>query len=172
MKKRVFFLNLTLLAAGLCSQALFAEDTFIVVGKQAKVFDTPNAKGYVTLNQQNEEVVLQPSMAFKLHEEGKGWTMIEYSPGLRGYVANLMLATPAEVKPGSYKVSNHAGKTLRAEKSDAGWNATVDGKSYAGKDFGNVVMFFDEKKNPAYSLVDCGEGPVAVSYANEITKFF
>lgn len=172
MKKRDFFMNLTLLASGLFSQTLYAEDTFIVVGKQAKVFDTPNAKGYVTLNQKNEEVVLLPGMAFKSHEDSKGWTLIEYSPGLRGYVANPMLVSPSEVIPGSYKISNHTGKILHAEKNANGWTGTVDSKAYEGKAFGNVVIFFDDKKNPAYSLVDCGAGPIVVSYANEITKFF
>lgn len=172
MKQRTFFMQLMLLAAGIFSQAIVADDTFIVVGKQAKVFDTPNAKGYVTLNQKNEEVVLQPGMSFKSLEQSQGWTLIEYSPGLRGYVANQMLVSPIEVRPGSYKISNNTSKSLKVEKSAEGWNATVDSKTYTGKQFGNVVIFFDEKNIPAYSLVDIGNGPIASTYSNEVTKFF
>ena len=57
--------------------AVFA-DGFIVVGKDSKVFDEPNAKGYVTLNQKDEEVSVLPGMVFKHHERANGWYVVEY----------------------------------------------------------------------------------------------
>ena len=148
-------------------------EEFVVTRKPGKIFDEPNAKGYVTLNSKNEEVAFIPGMVFKSLESSKGWHMVEYSPGLRGYVsAQSMCKDHKMPTPGIYKVANNSAQQLKAELSGDTWKATVNDKVYSGKIFGNAVVFFNDNKEPAYSLVDLGEGGIAVSYDNTKTKFF
>ena len=52
------------------------------------------------------------------------------------------------------------------------WTAIAGDGSYSGICEDNVVVFYDSKKNIAYSLVDLGDGPVIMSYDNSVTKFF
>lgn len=68
-----------------CSAFLFPamSQSYVVLAKDAKVFDEPNPT-YVTLNQKNKEVAPVAGMAFKKIEDKAGWSMVEYSPGLRG----------------------------------------------------------------------------------------
>ena len=54
----------------------------------------------------------------------------------------------------------------------AKWTAIAGDGSYSGICEDNVVVFYDSKKNIAYSLVDLGDGPVIMSYDNSVTKFF
>lgn len=152
---------------------LLSAQDYVVVGKAAKVFDEPDATGFVSLNSKNQEVTLQPGMAFKKLEKQTGWNIIEYSPGIRGYVSDQALAPKTVMpKPGTYKVANKAADSLKADNANGAWTATVNGKTYNGKAFGNVVVFFSDPKTPAYSLVDLGNGPVAMTYDNSVTKFF
>lgn len=156
----------------MASFAAFAEE-YVVIGKEAKVFDSPDATGYVTLNTKNGEVVLQPGMAFKINDNSQGWYVIEYSPGLHGYLSEQAKAVTAVTpKAGDYKVSNNQGQKLKATGNADKWTATVGDKLYQGKSFGNVVIFVDEKGTPAYSLTDLGEGPIVMTYDNAVTKFF
>lgn len=167
-RARVLFL----LFACVTSLLVRAED-FIVVGKDAKVFDEPNAKGYVTLNTKNEEVLLTPGMVFKALENAKGWYVIEYSPGLHGYLSEQACATTIiRPKPGLYSVYN--APTIKLNTSDFGdeWSASVENKVFRGKVYGDVVIFFDDEGNTAYSLADFGSGPIVMSYDNSNTKFF
>ena len=148
-------------------------DNFVVVNKQAKVFDMPNTTGYVTLNSKNEEVSLTPGMVFKSLESSNGWHVIEYSPGLRGYLSELMVSSKNKLpNAGVYKISNFQSRQLSASCENNVWKASVDGKNFTGKVFGNAIVFFAENGQPAYSLLDFGKGPVAFSYDNSITKFF
>lgn len=156
----------------MASLAAFAEE-YVVIGKEAKVFDSPDATGYVTLNTKNEEVVLSPGMVFKIHNSENGWYVIEYSPGLRGYLSEQAKASKAAApQAGNYSVSNTPSQQLNASGSADKWNANVGGKQFAGKSFGNAVVFFDDKGYPAYTLTDLGTGPIVMTYDNAVTKFF
>ncbi len=170
MKKiKTLTLSFLTLAVPLCAYA----DTFVVVGKETKVFDEPNAKGYVTLNTKNQEVILQPGMTFKTLETTSGWHIIEYSPGLRGYMSEQVKTVPGQLpKAGTYSVSNAPSQKLKAMSDGDKWSAIVGDKQFSGQSFGNVVIFFNEKNIPAYSLVDIGEGPIVMTYDNSVTKFF
>lgn len=152
--------------------AVFA-DGFIVVGKDSKVFDEPNAKGYVTLNQKDEEVSVLPGMVFKHHERANGWYVVEYFPGLRGYMSEQAKAAGCvSPKAGEYSVSNNPSQKITITNSNGKWTAIAGDGSYSGICEDNVVVFYDSKKNIAYSLVDLGDGPVIMSYDNSVTKFF
>lgn len=148
-------------------------DDYIVINKNGKVFDQPKATGYVTLNQNNEEVSILPGMVFKSFESKQGWNMVEYSPGLRGYISDQVKHSKClQPKAGTYKVANKATEMLKVENNGNVWKASTDGKTFPGKAFGNILIFFDEKGNPAYSLVDMGNVPIVMTYDNAVTKFF
>ncbi len=159
------------LFAGFTAMSLYAE-SFIAVDKPAKIFDTPNAKGYVTLNTADEEVVLSPGMAMKALENSNGWYLVEYSPGIRGYLSEEAVGKTVAPSPGSYKVTNNPKVTLKVSKEDNGWMADDGSYSYKGVTLGNIVVFLTPEKTPAYTLVDFGQGGKAVTYDNAITKFF
>lgn len=156
-------------AASIAAQA----DDYVIIGKETKVFDEPNATGYVTLNTKNEEVVLQPGMAFKIHDNSQGWYIIEYSPGLRGYLSEQAKSSSSSTpKAGIYTVSNNPSVKLDASGSDGKWTAKVGEKLYSGMAYGNVVIFLNDKGDAVYSLTDLGSGPVVMSYDNDVTNFF
>lgn len=150
----------------------YAED-FVVISKESKVFDEPDATGYVTLNTKNEEVVLQPGMVFKVHDNSQGWYIIEYSPGLRGYLSEQAKALSTfSPKAGTYIVSNNPSQKMTTSVNATQWTGKIGDKQYSGKAFGNVVIFFDEMGNPAYSLTDIGNGAVVMTYDNAVTRYF
>lgn len=170
-------LNRLFRSIGLCialtatAVSAYAE-SYIIVGKNAKVFDGPSSD-YVTLNQKNREVAPLPGMAFKEIENNAGWSMVEYSPGLRGYISDIVKVVKSVMpKAGTYTVANKTSEKIKAEKTNDEWKATVGSKSYRGKAFGNVVVFFGADNNPAYTLVDMGQGGVAMCYDNSVTGFF
>lgn len=148
-------------------------DNYLIVCKEGKVFDEPNSKGYVTLNQSNQEVSFLPGMVFKDLEKRQGWSLVEYSPGLRGFISDQVTAEKTVTpKAGTYKIQNSPSKQLKVYNTGDVWTATVDNQTFNGKKFNNVVVFFDDKNNQRYSLVDLGNGPVAMSYDYNITRFF
>lgn len=170
VRKKIFIVGVSMLSSAFLFPAM--AETYVVVGKNAKVFDEANSN-YVTLNQKNQEVAPQPGMVFKLIENNAGWAMIEYSPGLRGYISDLVKATKSIMpKPGTYTVKNKATDKLKVESDGTAWTAAIGPNKYNGKAFGNVIVFFDTKNNPAYSLVDLGNGPIVMSYDNSVTNFF
>lgn len=154
------------------SFSVFA-DEYVIIGKESKVFDEPDATGYVTLNTSNEEVSLVPGMVFKTMDNEQGWYIIEYSPGLRGYLSEQAKAVKTvSPKSGTYTVSNNPSQKLTTSVSGDKWNGKIGDKTYPGQAFGDAVVFFDEKGNPAYSMTDIGNGAVVISYDNAVTKFF
>lgn len=156
----------------LSSFAAYA-DNFVAVNRPTKVFDSPNAKGYVTLNTKNVEVEAKPGMVFSSSENSNGWYLVEYSPGLRGYISTQSVATPSKSPvPGSYKVANRPSSTIKVENDGDTWKGTIDGSTYKGKAFDKIVVLFDDDNKPAYSLVDLGQGPIVMSYDNNVTGFF
>ena len=164
--------KLILLSALAISLSAFAEE-YIIVGKDAKVFDEPNAKGYVTLNRNNEEVILTPGMIFKTLDKAKGWYIIEYSPGLRGYLSEQCKVSIAKAPtPGTYTVTNYPSQKMNVTASENEWTASIGDNQYKGKTYGKVVVFLDNNGKIAYSLVDLGDGTIAISYDNAVTNFF
>lgn len=176
MMKNIFrkVLTLTLLSFLFASFTFNAKaEEYVVISKPTKVFDSANTKGYVTLNSKNEEVSLQPGMVFKTLEASNGWDLIEYSPGLRGYLSQQATTKDTLLpKEGAYSVSNIANKKINISNNNNSWSANVDNKTYNGNSFGNVVIFFNEKGQPAYSLTDIGNGSIVFSYDNAVTGFF
>ena len=147
-------------------------DDYVVVAKSGKVYDDPSPK-YVTLNQLNEDVNVIPGMVFKTYEHTPGWYMVEYSPGLRAYIPEQIVASSFNSpKSGDYKVQNNPSQSASVQNSGNDWSMNISGKSYDGKLQENVVIFFDESGNIAYSLVDLGQGGIVITYNNDVTKFF
>lgn len=147
---------------------------FLAVGKTSKIFDTPDAaKGYVTLNQNNEEVSIVPGMVFRLYETKNGWSLVEYSPGLRGYVSEQVQAADKMIMPqtGSYTVANNPDEKVNITNAGDLWTLSSPDVTLSGRAFGKIVVFFNEKK-PCYSLIDIGEGGLVINYHNDVTKFF
>lgn len=158
---------------GLTALAVRAEGGYVTIMKPGKVFDEPNAKGYVTLNTKNEEVSLMPGMVFKVVEDGSGWKVIEYCPGLRGYVSEQVTGSPASLPvAGTYGVANNKKETLTVGTSGGGWTAASAKGNFKGIVSGNAVVFTDQAGNPVYSLVVLPEGTVAMSYDPGVTSFF
>lgn len=159
------------LATSALSFSVFA-DSYIIVGNNAKVFDEPNSN-YVTLNQKNVEVKPEAGMVFKAFENSAGWTLVEYSPGLRGYISDIVKVTKSVMpKAGSYTVCNNPKEKIVVKSENGVWSATIGSNTYNGKAFGNVIVFFDDKNIPTYSLIDMGKGGIVMSYDNNVTKFF
>ena len=146
--------------------------SYVVVSKNAKVYDEPSAK-YVTLNQDNMEVSPVPGMVFKTDEHTPGWFKIEYSPGLHAYIPEQFVASDIkEPQTGSYKVANNPGETVSVKKNGSEWTAVSGGKTYKGIIDGNIIIFLNDDGYPSYSLVDLGQGGMVISYDNAVTNFF
>lgn len=145
---------------------------YVAITREGNVYDEASAK-YITLNQNNDEVAVIPGMVFPTSEHTPGWYMVEYSPGLHAFIPDQIVASNfQEIKPGSYTIKNNANKQLKAEGSGDNWTATVDGTTFKGVKWEDILVFVDANNNIAYSLVDLGEGPIAITYDNKVTKFF
>lgn len=168
-----FFSRFLISASLLCVSLVGFADSFVVVEKPAKIFDEPNVKGYVTLNTRNQEVAPSPGMVFKSLENSNGWHLVEYSPGLRGYISDQRLVKPTRIpKAGSYKVTNKPGANLNVSSSGDKWMAEIDGIKYQGIVSDNVIIFMNSENQPAYSLAVVGEDVIAMCYDNNCTGFF
>ena len=147
-------------------------DDYIAIAKDGNVYDESNAK-YITVNQNNEDVAVIPGMVFSTTQHTPGWYKVEYSPGLHAFIPDQIAATNFKpVAAGSYEIKNNPGKKLEASVNGDAWTAIVDGKSFKGKKFEEIILFVDPSNNIAYSLVDIGSGPIAITYDNNVTKFF
>lgn len=147
--------------------------TFVAVDKPSKIFDEPNVKGFVTMNTQNQEVSPLPGMVFKSLEFNNGWHLVEYSPGLKGFLSDQRVSkSNVSPAPGVFSVANATGQKLKVAKEGDKWTAEINGKKFEGILQNNVVLFYSDDNRPAYSLVNFGEGPIVMSYDNNITKFF
>ena len=145
---------------------------YVAVAKEGKVFDDPSPK-YVTLNEKNVEVIVSPGMAFKTSEHLPGWYLIEYSPGLRGYLQEQTVSTSvSQPMAGTYEIKNNPGHKITIQKQGDNWTASSEGKTYNGTNNEDIVVFMDNQGNIAFSLVDLGDGPVVMTYENSITEFF
>lgn len=153
------------------SFTLFAQD-YIAIAKNGNVYDEANTK-YITVNQNNDDVAVVTGMVFATNQHTPGWYKVEYSPGLHAFIPDQIAASSFKsVKPGTYQIKNNPGQSLTAQQAGDEWTANVNGKSYKGKKVQEIVLFFDNGNQPAFSIVDLGSGPIAISYDNAVTKFF
>ena len=169
MKKILRIMPVVLLS--LVSFQVYAEH-FVTVGKAGKVYDESNTK-YVTVNQNNEELNIEPGMVFKSSERSPGWAKVEYSPGLHAFIQESILTADLKTPvPGNYDIKNLPSKKLEVSNSGQNWSASDGAKSYKGIILDNAVLFFDDGGQAVFSLVNLGNGGVVFSYDNNITKFF
>lgn len=164
----------SLSVALLANLAAMAQD-YIVVSHEANLFDEPSAKSYATTNQAGDDILVTPGMAFKKVDSRNGWDRIEYTPGLKAYINGSMEYAPARLsqpKPGDYVTANSAQKVSVSTDGQGNWKAVSDKGTYAGKAFGNVVVFNDQYQNQALSLVTAGGKTYLFDYNNGVTKFF
>ena len=167
MKKTFSLLFLSLFAY----LTLNAAD-YIAISKAGNVYDEATTK-YVTVNQNNEDVSVIPGMVFLTTEHTPGWYKVEYSPGLHAFIPDQITASSFKpIKAGTYDIKNQPGKKLSVQGDDNSWTATVEGKTYKGKAAEDIIVFMDDNNKLAFSLVDLGNGPVAITYDNSVTKFF
>jgi len=148
----------------------------IVIDRDSKVYDTPSVKGYATTNRSGVEVRLSRGMVFPKSSSDGGWDMIEYTPGLKGYILASQEIHPRllkEPKAGKYMIANNKSKSVEITGSGLAWViSTPDGKSIAGTRIDNILVFKNEFGNIAYSLVSLPSGPVVMDYDNRLTDFF
>lgn len=145
---------------------------FIAVGKDGKVYDEANAK-YVTLNQNNDDVNVVSGMVFATTEHTPGWYKVEYSPGLHAFIPEqIVTGDLRQVQPGTFEIKNNPAQKLNVQGSGENWSANIDGKNYKGTLYGDILVFVNENNKVAYSLVDLGNGPIAITYDNSVTNFF
>lgn len=144
----------------------------IAIGKAGNVYDEASAK-YITVNQNNDDVAVIPGMVFPFSQHSPGWYKIEYSPGIHAFIPDQIVSSNfTTVVPGTYEITNNPGHKLVATQSGETWQAVVDGQTYSGKEIQDIILFTDPKNTIAFSLVDLGNGPIAISYDNSVTKFF
>ena len=148
----------------------------VVIGKESKVYDSPNVKGYATTNRQGQNVVLSQGMVFVKSGSDHGWDLVEYTPGLKGYILQSLemdQATLHEPKAGNYTVKNNSSKKVEISGSGVAWVLNVPGgKPLAGSKVGKVIVFRNEFGNVVYSLISTPSGPVVMDYDNKVTSFF
>lgn len=163
---------LSAFAVSLMAVFQISAQDYIVIAKDGNVYDEANAK-YITVNQNNDDVAVIPGMVFSTTEHTPGWYKIQYSPGLHAFIPEGITASSLKsVTSGTYDIINNPGHKLNVQGSGEDWSANADGKSFKGKQNGNIIVFFDNNNNLIYSIVDIGNGPIAISYDNSLTKFF
>lgn len=149
----------------------YASD-YIAIAKNGNVYDDSNAK-YITVNQNNDDVAVIPGMVFPTSQHIPGWYKIEYSPGLHAFIPDQIAASVIKpVSSGSFDIVNQPGQKLNVENNGGNWSATFNGNTYQGQNIQDMLIFFDKNNKVAFSVVDIGNGPVAVTYDNSVTKFF
>lgn len=159
-----------LFALNFCLPSMASD--YIAVAKNGNIYDEANAK-YITVNQNNDDISVIPGMIFATSEHTPGWYMIEYSPGLHAFIPDQITASNFNtVTAGTYDIKNNPGQKLLVDNSGGEWVASSNGKSYKGLLQEDFIIFFDNQNNMVFSLVDIGDGPIAITYDNSVTKFF
>lgn len=166
MKKLISILTL-----GLAVVMPALSNDYVAVAKDGNVYDEASAK-YITVNQNNEDVAVVPGMVFATTEHTPGWYKVEYSPGIHAFIPEQITATSLKpVAAGSYDIANNPGQKIVVTGNGNEWEAVVDGKTYKGTLNENILVFLDNNK-VAFSVIDLGNGPIAITYDNSVTKFF
>lgn len=145
---------------------------YVAIAKDGNVYDEANTK-YITVNQNNEDVSVIPGMVFNISQHTPGWYKVEYSPGLHAFIPEQIAASSLKpVQPGTYELLNNPGHKITVTENAGTWSAVSDGNSFKGAVAGDIIVFTDNSNNVAFSVVDLGNGPIAVTYDNSVTKFF
>lgn len=169
-------IKIVLLSVVAAMSAFMAEaDDYVVIGHEGKVFDSPKTKSYTTTNQEGEDVVVKEGMVFKKKESRQGWDLIEYTPGLNGFILQSLEAEANSLKTpaaGSYTVANNPEAKVTVAKEGTNWIATSGAKKYSGQLHDGAVIFYDADGNIALSLVVLNGTPVVFDYDNTLTRFF
>lgn len=172
MKKIFKILSVAFTMALLGASSVSYAQDYIAIAKNGNVYDEANAK-YITLNQNNEDVNVIVGMVFSTTEHTPGWYKIEYSPGLHAFIPEQIVSSNFNtVSPGTFSLVNNPGQKITVENNGGVWAANANGKTYKGVKSENILVFLDDSKKVAFSLVDLGNGPIAITYDNSVTKFF
>ncbi|MDE7380895.1 MAG: hypothetical protein K2N03_02035 [Muribaculaceae bacterium] len=148
--------------------------SYLVVAREGRVFDQPNNKSYPTTNKAGDNVVVQPGMVFPLSSDSNGWSLIQYTPGLQGYIFTSISASDDQLtKPvtGKY-VTVNSNLPVVITKNDERWEINDGKKVYTGVEDNNAIIFKNEFSNITYTLVNLNNIPIVMDYNNEVTKFF
>ncbi len=164
-----------LLTLAVCFASItMGAQNLIVMSKEGRVFDQPNNKSYPTTNRNGENVILSPGMVFPSSNKENGWVMIQYTPGLQGYIfSQLTAGSDLLGKPvGGKYITANSNKPVEIYNSGNQWKINVSNNTFDGEESENIVIFKNEFSNIVYSLVVLNGKPLVMDYNNEITKFF
>lgn len=159
----------------ICSAFAARGEEYAVIMTDSKIYEEPNARGYVAKNMNDEEVTVSKGMVFKVLEKTNGWEIVEYTPGLRGYIMETVVAPSADLSApvaGGYNPVNNPAEVANISNADGVWTISVNGHNLKGNKSGNVIVFLDDKNQMAYSLVVIDGRKMVYSYDNSLTKFF
>lgn len=170
MKK--LYKSIVLIAFFLCGGLYAVAQNFVAIAKDGNVYDEASAK-YITVNQNNDNVSVIPGMVFAASQHTPGWWKVEYSPGLHAFIPDQITASNfKEVQAGTYELKNYPGHRISVNGSGDNWTASSDGKNFKGEKYQDILVFLDDNNKVAFSVVDLGSGPIAITYDNSVTKFF
>lgn len=171
MKKLILLLSVVFASMG--ATTLHADD-FITVGHEGKVYDSPNAK-YATTNRDGDDVVVADGMVFKKKETRQGWDLVEYSPGLTGFIVQSLEVAPSMLKPvapGEYPIENNSGVKVTLSRDGDNWTATLPSGKFYGQLHDGVLVFFASDGSVAMSAANKGGKTYVYSYDNDLTRYF
>lgn len=170
--KASFIKTIWAFALGLLTFLPLGAKDYVAVAKNGNVYDDANAK-YITVNQNNDVVTVIPGMIFVTTEHTPGWYKVEYSPGLHAFIPEQITATEFKnAGAGVYEIKNNPGNKLSVEGEGSNLSANFNGKNYKGSQVEDYMIFVDDQNNIAFSVIDLGDGPIAITYDNSVTKFF
>ena len=170
MKKLMISL---LLVGGTLSPA--AAEKYAAILKDAKVYEEADPQGFVAQNMKGKDITVSTGMVFEVVDEKPGWYVVEYSPGIRGFLVQSFTVPSGELqKPeaGDYPLSNNKEVIVNVAFADGAWTLSSNGLNLSGQQKGNVVAFSDKEGNMKYSLVKFGGKNYIFDYSNDITHFF
>lgn len=150
-------------------------DEYAVIMTDSKIYEEPNARGYVARNMNDEEVTVSKGMVFKILERSNGWDIVEYTPGLRGFIMETIVAPDSDLSApvaGGFNPINSPSEVANISNADGVWTISVNGHNYKGVKNNNVLVFLNDKNQIAYSLVVIDGQKIVYSYDNSLTKFF
>lgn len=161
--------------AGLSVMNCVYAEGYATLVRDSEVFDSPNTKGYVTKNFDGDDVKLSVGMIVPVQESKNAWSLVEFSPGLRGYIMDSVIAKEARrsaPKAGSYNVTNNSKVIVNISNADGSWTLGYNGKNYSGKAVDGGVIFLNADKQIAYSLSVVDGKAYVYDYSNTVTHFF
>ena len=167
--------KMILLLAGLSAMSCSYAEGFVTLVRDSEVFDSPNTKGYVTKNFDGDDVKLSIGMIVPVQENKNSWSLVEFSPGLRGYIMDSVIAGASRLsapKAGSYTVNNNQKEIVNISNVSGNWTLGYNGKNYTGKAIQGGVVFLNSDKQIAYSISVIDGKTYVYDYDNTVTHFF